>query len=136
MCAPQVIRFGRFLVVVLRNVAVSERQLGHLEAATRAFEEAREVSRQMARDNPAILGLRRELIQDYRSIGDLHREQGRMADAVRTYRQSLEQEEALPKETGDDWFHYATLLALCAAVQRRGLRARRRGAGRMPPARR
>ncbi len=112
--APQVIRFGRFLVVVLRNVAVTERQLGHSEAAMRAFEESLEVSRRLARDNPAILGLRRELIQDFRSVGDLHREQGRMADAVRIYRQSLELEEALPKETGDDWFHLATLLALCA----------------------
>jgi serine/threonine protein kinase len=112
--APQVIRFGRFLVVVLRNVAVSERQLGHYEAATRAFEESLEVSRRMARDNPAILGLRRELVQDYRSIGDLLREQGRMADAVRIYRQSLDAEEAIPRETGDDWFQHASLLALCA----------------------
>jgi serine/threonine protein kinase len=112
--APQVIRFGRFLVVVLRNVAVSERQLGHFDEAMRAFEESLEVSRRLARDNPAIPSLRRELIQDYRSIGDLLREQGRTADAVRTYRQSLDLEEALPKETGDDWFHFATLLALCA----------------------
>ena len=112
--APQVIRYGRALTVALRNIAVGERQLGHFDQALRAFRESLAVSQRLARDNPAIPSLRRELIQDYRSIGDLFREQGRMAEAVRTYRQSRELEEALPKETADDWVHYATLLGLCA----------------------
>jgi tetratricopeptide (TPR) repeat protein len=112
--APQVIRYGRALTVALRNIAVGERQLGHFDEALRAFRESREVSQRLARENPALPSLRRELVQDDRSIGDLFREQGRLAEAVQTYRQSWELEAALPKETADDWVHFATLLALCA----------------------
>jgi serine/threonine protein kinase len=112
--APHVIRYGRLLTVVLRNVAVGEREQGRQEEALKSFRESLEVSQRLAQENPAIPSLRRELIQDYRSIGDLLREQARMAEAVRTYRESLELAEALPNETADDWFHLANLLALCA----------------------
>src|SRR5262249_46985538 len=112
--APHVARYGRALTVALRNIAVGERQLGHYDEAIRAFRESLSVSQRLARENPAIPSLRRELVQDYRSIGDVLREQGRMAEAVRTYRQSRELAEALPKETADDWVHFAVLLGLCA----------------------
>jgi serine/threonine-protein kinase len=112
--APQVTRYGRALMVALRNIAVGERQLGHSDEAIQAFRESLAVSQRLARENPAIPSLRRELVQDYRSIGDVLREQGRMAEAVKTYRQSRELAEALPKETADDWFHFAVLLGLCA----------------------
>jgi tetratricopeptide (TPR) repeat protein len=112
--APQVVRYGRLLTVALRNVAVYEHQLGHEEAALRAVRESLAVSKRLARENPAIPSLRQELIQDYSNVGNLLREQGHPVDAVRTYRESRERAETLPRETADDWFHLAGLLALCA----------------------
>ena len=112
--APEVVRYGRFLVVALRNVGSSEFAMGHPERALRAFLESLEVSRRLARENPAIVSLRRELFQDYQSVGDIHREQGREAEAVESHRQAIELLDALPRETGQDIFKIACFLALCA----------------------
>jgi eukaryotic-like serine/threonine-protein kinase len=112
--APEVVRYGRFLVVALRNVGSSELAMGHPDRALEAFLESLEVLRRLVRENPAIVSLRRELLQDYQSVGDIHREQGREAQAVRTHRQGVELLDALPKETGQDFFNIACFLALCA----------------------
>jgi tetratricopeptide (TPR) repeat protein len=58
--------------------------------------------------------LRRELFQDYVSVGDIHREQGREAEAVHSHRQAIELLDAQPRETGQDFFNIACFLALCA----------------------
>ena len=47
--APQVIRNGHWLITVLRNIAVVERQLGHLDEATAACREATAVAPASAR---------------------------------------------------------------------------------------
>jgi serine/threonine protein kinase len=112
--APQVVRYGRFLTVALRNVMVIENKRRNVDGAVEAIHEALEVSRQLARENPALPALRRELVQDYRSFGDLLREHGRMAEAVRLYRESWGPAEAIPREHADAWYATACLLGLCA----------------------
>jgi eukaryotic-like serine/threonine-protein kinase len=112
--APEVVRYGRFLMVSLRNVGSSETAMGHHDAALRAYLESLDVSRRLVRENPAIPSLRRELFQDYQSVGDIHREEGREAEAVRSHRQAIELLDALPKESGRDRFNIACFLALCA----------------------
>jgi serine/threonine protein kinase len=112
--APEVVRYGRFLTVALRNVGSSEHAMGHPDRRLRAFVESLEVSRRLVRENPAILSLRRELFQDYQGVGDIHREQGREAQAVQVHRQAIELLDALPRETGQDIFTAACFLALCA----------------------
>ena len=112
--APEVVQYGRFLVAELRNVGASEYALGHADSALDAFRESLEVSRRLVRENPAILSLRRELFQDYTSVGDIQRAEDRGAEAVRTYRQATELLDAVPRETGLDFFNLACFLALCA----------------------
>ncbi len=112
--APGVLRFGRILMVALRNIGSSELVQGHAEEGLHAFLESLEVTRQMVRENPAIPSLRRELFQDYLSVADTHREQGREAEAVHSHRQAIELLDAQPKETGKDFFNIACFLALCA----------------------
>jgi eukaryotic-like serine/threonine-protein kinase len=112
--APEVVRYGRFLIVALRNVGSFEFAMGHPDGALRAFLESLEVSRRLVRENPAIVSLRRELYQDYQSVGDIHREQGREAEAVQSHRQAVELVGALPRETGRDIFNVACFLSLCA----------------------
>jgi tetratricopeptide (TPR) repeat protein len=112
--APDVVRYGRFLIVALRNVGSSEHEMGHPDRRLRAYLESLEVSRRLVRENPAIPSLRRELLQDYQSVGDIHREQGREAEAVQSHRQAIELLDALPRETGRDIFTVACFLALCA----------------------
>ena len=58
--------------------------------------------------------LKRELIQDHHNLGGLLGYQGRTAEAVRNYRESLKLEASFPRKTADDWFHSAGLRALCA----------------------
>src|SRR5262249_29884548 len=55
--APQVVKYGRFLTVALRNVMMIENSQGHFDEAREAIGEALEVSRRLARDNPALPGL-------------------------------------------------------------------------------
>jgi eukaryotic-like serine/threonine-protein kinase len=112
--APQVVRYGRFLTVTLRNLGVTERSYGHFDAAIAAFRETLEVSSRLSRDNPALPGLRREFVQDARSLGDMLREDGRMVEAVRYYRESWEASEAVTRVSADDWYATAGLLARCA----------------------
>jgi serine/threonine protein kinase/tetratricopeptide (TPR) repeat protein len=112
--APEVVQYGRFLIAELRNVGASEYDLGNADRALDAFRNSLEVSRRLVRENPAILSLRRELFQDYGSVGDINRAQGREAEAVRTYRQATELLDAVPRETGQDYFNLACFLALCA----------------------
>jgi serine/threonine-protein kinase len=121
--APQVIRYGRFLAVTLRNIAVAERAHGRHDGAEAAFREALEVSRRLLRDNPAVPMLRAEFVQDYRSLGDVLRERGRIAEGVRLYRESWAPARAMRRTTAEDWSTAAALLGLCArpAVDAGGL---------------
>jgi len=112
--APEVVRYGRFLMVELRNVGSSEYAMGHPDGRLRAYLESLEVSQRLVRENPAIPSLRRELFQDYVSVADIHREQGREAEAVQSHRRAIELLDALPRETGQDNFGIACFLALCA----------------------
>jgi serine/threonine-protein kinase len=112
--APQVFRYGRFLTTTLRNIAVAERARGRPDAAERAFREALEVSRRLVRDNPAVPVLRAELVQDYRSLGDVLRERGRTAEAIRLYRESWAPAQSISRTNADDWYDAAGLLGLCA----------------------
>ncbi len=89
-------------------------QRGHFDGALRSFRESLEVSRRLSRENPALQSLRREYVQDYRSIGDLLREQGRTAEAVRLYRESMGPAAEIPRRDADDWLELAGLLGLCA----------------------
>ncbi len=112
--APEVVQYGRFLLMALRNLGSSEFATGHPDRALQAFLESLEVSRRLVRENPAIPSLRRELLQDYQSVGSIHREQGREADAVQSNRQGIELLDSLPRETARDLFDVACFLALCA----------------------
>jgi serine/threonine protein kinase len=112
--APEVVHFGRFLVMSLRNLGSSESAMGHPDRALQAVLESREVSRRLVRENPAIPSLRRELLQDYQAVGDLHRELGHEVDAVQSHRQGIDLLDALPRETARDLFNIACFLALCA----------------------
>jgi serine/threonine-protein kinase len=112
--APQVTRYGRSLTTTLRNIAVAERARGHHDEAERAFREALEVSRRLVRDNLAVPVLRAELVQDYRSLGDVLRERGRVAAAVRLYRESWGSAQSISRTKADDWYAAAGLLGLCA----------------------
>ena len=112
--APQIVRYGRFLIVALRNVGSSEFAMEHSDSALRAFLESLDVSRRLVRENPAIRSLRRELLQDCQSAGDIYRAQGREAAAVQTHRQAIEFFDSLPRENGRDIFNVACFYALCA----------------------
>ncbi len=112
--APQVVKYGRFLSVTMRNIMVTEAVLGHFDEARRAIVEALEVSRRLARDNPALPGVRREMVQDYHSLGNFLRERGRTAEAIRLYRESWIAAESMTRATADDWLAAAGLLGLCA----------------------
>ncbi len=112
--APEVVQYGRFLVMALRNLGSSDSAMGHPDRALEALLESLEVSRRLVRENPAIPSLRRELLQDYQSVGDLHRELGRESGAVASHRQGVDLLDALPRETPRDLFNIACFLALCA----------------------
>ena len=56
------------------------------------------VSQRLARENPAVPNLKRELIVDHHNLGGMLRYQGRTAEAVRIYRASRKLEESLPRE--------------------------------------
>jgi serine/threonine protein kinase len=112
--APEVVHYGRFLVMALRNAGSSEFAMSHPDRALQAILESLEVSRRLVRENPSIPSLRRELLQDCQAVGDIHRELGREADAVESHRQGIELLDALPRETARDLFNIACFLALCA----------------------
>ena len=57
--APEVVQYGRFLIMALRNLGSSESAMGHPDGALQAFVESLEVSRRLVRENPAIPSLRR-----------------------------------------------------------------------------
>ena len=48
--APEVIRNGKWLNVTLRNIAVLEHQLGHMDEAVAACREALAVNQRLARE--------------------------------------------------------------------------------------
>ena len=110
---------------------------GHFEAsASRSFRESLEVSPRLSRENPALPRLRREYVQDYHSIGDLLRQQGRTAEAVRLYRESMGPAAEIPRRDGDDWLELAGLLGLAPGRPFTWRRARRGRTGRVPSLRR
>ncbi len=134
--APHVVKYGRFLSAFQRNAMVLQSSLGHFQEARASIGEALAVSRRLAWENPALPGLRSELAQDYRSLGDLLREHGRIAEAVRNYRASwvvAAPSAGRTRTTGLPW--RACSASAPAGGRRRGL-ARRGGAGRLPSFRR
>jgi serine/threonine protein kinase len=111
---PGSIKNGRNLTIPLRNIASNEHALGHFDLALAAAREALKVTKRLVAENPAIPSLKRELVDDYHNVGGLLRYRGRTAEMVRTFRECRELEESLPRESGDDWYYFAGLLALCA----------------------
>ena len=135
--APEVVQYGRFLVAELRNVgAPSTRWAIPTGRCRLSASRSRSRGGWCARTRRSCpCGASCSRITS--SVGDLHREQGREAEAVQSHRQAIELLDALPRETGAGLFQHRLLpRPVRPAGQRPWLGAQRRGAGRVPAQRR
>jgi tetratricopeptide (TPR) repeat protein len=114
--SPQDILYGRFYAIGLKNVGGMRWDLGEREAALRWLQEANDLARRLAAENPSVPYLQSYHYQYSRELGSKLRELGKADEAARLMRQARAALERLPSRTPDDLFNLACARALCAAA--------------------
>jgi tetratricopeptide (TPR) repeat protein/serine/threonine protein kinase len=112
--APQEIRNGYDVANSQGYIAITERQLGHVEEATAAYQRSIEVSRRLARDNPALPSSHSFLYWAYRSLADYQRELKQTEQADKNMRLAHEAIERMPNYSPTDLYNLACARALCS----------------------
>jgi serine/threonine protein kinase/predicted Zn-dependent protease len=106
---------GLGLAIELANVASTESQLGQYQEAARDFQEAIDLLKRLAAENPAVPSFPSYLSRYYLSLSSVQRTLGRADDAARSIRLGREVVERLPKVGATALFILASVRALCAA---------------------
>ncbi len=106
--APHTIGYGTSLALYHSNAGITERRLGHADAAVAAYERGLEVRRKLVRDNPAVPSLHATLLMAYRELAHYHREQKQTRPYEKTLRLTREAIERMPSDGPDALFNLAT----------------------------
>ena len=112
---PQVIPYGQFLAVALRNVGNSRWDFGEKEAALPWFREANDVWDRLAAENPSVPSLLASYLQSSEDLGRKFAALDRGDDAARMARRARALVERMPRRTAPELYRLACVRALCAA---------------------
>ncbi len=118
--APQMIENGNFLSSCQMWIGFLEGHFGHHKETLTALQRSLEVSRKLARDNPAIPSLQSKLFQSYSYLAWYQRDRNQTEQAERNMRLAREVGERLPSDSAVDLYNLACFHALCAISFRVG----------------